>query len=79
MRSVPPRASIGPAGEADDAFSHEAITITHLATGAPAINNALDEALKPFTAKRSSQPGIHEADVTQAAQVVEQLSRQLKP
>jgi hypothetical protein len=43
----------------------------------PAINTALDEALKPFNAKRSSQSGIHEADVNCAAKVVEDLSRQV--
>jgi hypothetical protein len=41
MRSVPPRASSGPAGEGDDAFSREAITLTHLAIGAPASDDVL--------------------------------------
>lgn len=39
------------------------------------INAALDAALLPFTVERSGQSGIHAADVEQAAQTVEQLSR----
>lgn len=41
-------------------------------------DRALDEALKPFTVARSSRRGVHEADVDQAARVIETLSRMLK-
>ena len=41
----------------------------------PDTDRALDEALKPFTVARSSQRGVHEADVDRAAKAIEALSR----
>lgn len=42
------------------------------------LDTALADALKVFTVERSSQAGVHEADVRQVGQVVEQLSRTLR-